>query len=1217
MSSPLPHIDSFNPSSGPATGGTQVTILGQNFLTGCRIKFGGVDVAQVSLISDKKIIAVTPPGTIIGPVNVRIVNPDQTGDVALDFFEYTPAPRPAISSVQPASGPRAGGTQVTITGQSFASGCQVKFEGVPAQIVSATTVQLRVVTPPAQSAGTVTVRVVNPDQQVGIAQNAFTYGSTPPPPPPPVGLPPTILSIDTLSGPVAGATQVTIDGQNFALNCQVKFENNLAQILSNSATRLIVLTPPAAGASLAAVRVINPNQQTAVAQNPFQYVAAPPPPSGLSITSVNPPSGQLAGNTEVTIQGQSFAPGCIVRFGERLAQLLSFSSAQLRVSSPAGSAPGRVNVSVINPNQQIATAANAFEYVADTQTLLAVRVLSPNGRETIQAGTTLNIQWSSTGASQQRVQYSLNGGISFLPIVAGLAGTVQSFIWSVPPNIIPTGQTEVSAIIRVLAQNNLGQEAADSSDEPFRITAAPSGGGVLIQEDARVRDEGDNRKTIVAGQAADFPRTAVVMNRQGKKVKGCVKRNLATDPKVFGFTEQFIIVKKSMQCGDFIETCAEGESGGCGEYIIRITTPIEALSKTYRFDIIGACFTCNPPTSLDPINPPIFLTIKQPRLALSVTPNTPGTISIDAGKNATFSIDADRTSYLGEIQVRVKSVGSPVLEDRSIMLPEKVMQTSNPDSKERRLLVKIKTFAPEPRQELGTPPGTYMLEVSAKNPPHPDVIVTPVRVTLNVATAPDVGIIFDKNRLEVGAGSEAVYDVMLFRYNPPRLRTVETTAFVQVMVAGQLIDLMTTITPQGSPVIITSGTRTKLALKFVVPVDTTTGEYEIRVETKFNTDTDATLQTRTDTAKLIVRRPDLTLLLESRTDPIRAGETAQFKIRARKMFFDEEVEFSLVETDGLPDDAFKVNGQLLRVDREDRPFKVPKGQQGSVFILTVTPPVTATERKYTLRFQGTVAANKNIFADFFIDEFDVRAGRRSVMLVKEARDEGQILMGQNEELNILIIIRRQFFDDPVVFKTLEIIQGNIGPGSLRLEHRFVPNPVNNPALTAVELIVNTRFTESPGIYKFQVVAEAEGIQITPLMYEIRVTDARLVFLSTNNPVRSNLTPNDSPQMFRIFVRRINFTDPLDLEVLNSEVKLPTGSIVSPIPPDMKTQQGQRESQTTLTITFPPAIDLSRQTMFPFEVGDRRLPSSILNPLMLRFEFSPPPPRPPIIRRPGR
>jgi len=98
---------------------------------------------------------------------------------------------------------------------------------------------------------------------------------------------------------------------------------------------------------------------------------------------------------------------------------------------------------------------------------LTVRVLSPNGGETVQAGTPLTIQWTSSGATSQRVQYSLDG-VDFVPIATGLSLDVQSFSWNVPASLVPQGQARVKAVVRVLVKNGAGQQVLDTSDHPAR-----------------------------------------------------------------------------------------------------------------------------------------------------------------------------------------------------------------------------------------------------------------------------------------------------------------------------------------------------------------------------------------------------------------------------------------------------------------------------------------------------------------------------------------------------------------------------------------------------------------------------------------------------------------------------------------------------------------------------------------------------------------------------
>ena len=134
-SNPAPIFTSLNPSSGSSSGGTAVTITGQNFVNGCSVKFGGVDAVQVTFVSSTQVVAVTPPQAV-GPATVSLINPDQKRFVAEDAFTYTPAPSPVITSINPTSGPQSGDTLVTIFGQNFKPNCIVMFGGVDAQLVN-------------------------------------------------------------------------------------------------------------------------------------------------------------------------------------------------------------------------------------------------------------------------------------------------------------------------------------------------------------------------------------------------------------------------------------------------------------------------------------------------------------------------------------------------------------------------------------------------------------------------------------------------------------------------------------------------------------------------------------------------------------------------------------------------------------------------------------------------------------------------------------------------------------------------------------------------------------------------------------------------------------------------------------------------------------------------------------------------------------------------
>jgi hypothetical protein len=93
-----------------------------------------------------------------------------------------PAPAPVVSSVTPNSGITAGGTSLTISGNSFVSGATVTLGGAAATNVNVLNGTTITATTPAHAAGAVNLVVSNPDNQSATLSNGFTY-TTPAPPP--------------------------------------------------------------------------------------------------------------------------------------------------------------------------------------------------------------------------------------------------------------------------------------------------------------------------------------------------------------------------------------------------------------------------------------------------------------------------------------------------------------------------------------------------------------------------------------------------------------------------------------------------------------------------------------------------------------------------------------------------------------------------------------------------------------------------------------------------------------------------------------------------------------------------------------------------------------------------------------------------------------------------------------------------------------------------
>jgi pimeloyl-ACP methyl ester carboxylesterase len=117
----------------------------------------------------------------------------------------------------------------------------------------------------------------------------------------------------------------------------------------------------------------------------------------------------------------------------------------------------------------------------------AVTVVTPNGGETVTAGRTFTVRWTSSDnirLASHTVQLSTNGGQSFTNLAQNLPATAQSFDWSVPAELA-TNQ----ARIRVVAADAAGNTAADASDANFtvpdsarpNVTVRSPNGGELVK----------------------------------------------------------------------------------------------------------------------------------------------------------------------------------------------------------------------------------------------------------------------------------------------------------------------------------------------------------------------------------------------------------------------------------------------------------------------------------------------------------------------------------------------------------------------------------------------------------------------------------------------------------------------------------------------------------------------------------------------------------------
>ena len=342
-----PDILGVSPSSGGPIGGETVTVTGSNFSNDARVSFGArVATEVIERTSGRIVVKVPAPATgssypLI--VDVSVTNSPGKGwertSILTNGYTYT-LNTPIVDRVDPNHGVRDGGNAVDIIGSGFLSSPQprVTFAGLSATVVSVTPTRITVTVPKPATGSTfpmtVDVTVTNNfgttyASQASLAA-AYTYDRGPVP---------TIQSVSPRSGGIGGGNQVTITGENFCSNAQVKFGSALANVVSVSATRIVVVAPPApAGTDPSAGLSVDICITCPNAPEPGPFCTASAYTYGCealpAISSISPSSGPIEGGTTVVIFGSGFTPGMQAYLNGQEINTRYVSSSQLGATIP-------------------------------------------------------------------------------------------------------------------------------------------------------------------------------------------------------------------------------------------------------------------------------------------------------------------------------------------------------------------------------------------------------------------------------------------------------------------------------------------------------------------------------------------------------------------------------------------------------------------------------------------------------------------------------------------------------------------------------------------------------------------------------------------------------------------------------------------------------------------------------------------------------------------
>jgi IPT/TIG domain len=170
-------VTKLSPKAGLAAGGSSVAITGTGFTGASAVHFGATAATSFTVNSGSSITAIAPAGTS-GSVDVTVTGPGGTSaTTSADLYKYKP---PTVTGVSPKTGPKAGGTSVTITGSGFALGAATTFKfaaSLATSVNCSSTSVCTALTPPHAKAGALDVKakVASFNSPKNAPADHFTY----------------------------------------------------------------------------------------------------------------------------------------------------------------------------------------------------------------------------------------------------------------------------------------------------------------------------------------------------------------------------------------------------------------------------------------------------------------------------------------------------------------------------------------------------------------------------------------------------------------------------------------------------------------------------------------------------------------------------------------------------------------------------------------------------------------------------------------------------------------------------------------------------------------------------------------------------------------------------------------------------------------------------------------------------------------------------------
>jgi hypothetical protein len=297
-----PIVTGVSPGSGPAAGGTVVTLTGSDFSATAgetTVQFGTTGV-PASCADNRTCFAVAPAGS--GVVEVRVTVQGRQSSSSGRFEYITGGAAPSVSAASPSSGSASGGQTVTLTGSGFSiapdamqfffgdrAGTSVRCESA----TSCSVVSPQAPNPSATQPQTVTIRPVLAGTS-GSASTSFTYDP-----------PPTVTALSRTSGAADGNTQVTLTGTGFRTGAnatKVWFGPNQATSVSCSSTTNCVATSPAGHDIVDVVAEVGGALSAVSAATKFTYPTSVTTPPWIKVSPTTATVAHIDASTKLHVE---------------------------------------------------------------------------------------------------------------------------------------------------------------------------------------------------------------------------------------------------------------------------------------------------------------------------------------------------------------------------------------------------------------------------------------------------------------------------------------------------------------------------------------------------------------------------------------------------------------------------------------------------------------------------------------------------------------------------------------------------------------------------------------------------------------------------------------------------------------------------------------------------------------------------------------------------